>query len=46
MPMAIATNFGFKLASVDIRAVFLQSKFLDRDVFIEPPEVIKKPGVV
>ena len=37
MLMAVAANSKFKLASVDIRAAFLQSKVLDRDVFIEPP---------
>ena len=34
--MAIAANNGFKLASVDIRAAFLQSKTLDRDIFMKP----------
>lgn len=42
--MAIAANLGFKLAFVDIRVVFLQSKDLDRDVFVKPPGDIKKPG--
>jgi len=44
--MVVAANNGFKLASVDIRAAFLQSKALDRDVFVKPPEDIRKPGVV
>ena len=44
--MAIAANFGFKVASVDIRAVFLQSKVFERDVIIEPPADMKKPGVI
>ena len=44
--MAVAANSGFKLASVDIRAAFLQSRTLDRDVFVEPPSDIKKPGIV
>ena len=35
--MAVAANSNFKLASVDIRATFLQSRTLDRDVFVEPP---------
>ena len=46
MLMAIAANFGFKVASVDIRAVFLQSKVFERDVIIEPPADMKKPGVI
>ena len=44
--MAIAANSDFKLASVDIKAAFLQSKTLDRDVFILPPSDIKKPGMI
>ena len=40
--MALSANFHFKLASVDIRAAFLQSKVLDRNVFVEPPLDIKK----
>ena len=44
--MAVAANNGFKLASLDIRAAFLKSKTLDRDVFIKPPGDIKKPGVI
>ena len=46
MLMAIAANFGFKVASVDIRAAFLQSKVLERDVIIEPPADMKKPGMI
>ena len=44
--MAIAANSDFKLASVDIRAAFLQSRTLDRDVFMLPPTDIQKPGIV
>ena len=44
MLMAVAANSRFKLAAVDIRVAFLQSRVLDRDVFIEPPSDIKKPG--
>ena len=35
--MAIAANSDFKLASVDIRAAFLQSRTLDREIFMLPP---------
>ena len=38
MTVAEAVPFAFKLASVDIIAVFLQSKTLDRDVFVKPPD--------
>merc|ERR1711895_282886 len=44
--MAIAVNSYFKLASVDIRAAFLQSRTLDRDVFMLPTPDIKKPGMI
>ena len=44
MLMAVAANSRFKLASVDIRAAFLQSKVLDRDVFIEHSCDVKKQG--
>ena len=44
--MALLANFHFKLALVDIRAAFLQSKVLDRDIFVEPPSDIKKQGII
>ena len=43
---ALSANFRFKLASVDINAAFLQSKVLDRKVFVEPPADIKKQGII
>ena len=46
MLVAVAANSGFKLASVDMRAAFLQSKVLDREVFIEPPSDVKKQGCI
>ena len=46
MLMAVAANSNFKLASVDIRAAFLQSRTLDRDVFMLPPPDIRKPGKI
>ena len=44
--MAIAANSDFKLASVDIRVAFLQSRTLYQDVFMCPPPDIKKPGMI
>ena len=44
--MAVAENSNFKLALVDIRAVFLQPWTLDRDVFMKPPPDIRKEGVI
>ena len=46
MLVALAVNSGFKLASVDIRAAFIQSKVLDREVFIEPPSDVKKQETI
>ena len=44
--MAITANSDFRLASVDIRAAFQQSRTLDQDVFVLPPPYIKKPGMI
>ena len=44
--MALSANFGFKLTSVDIRAAFLQTKVLDREVFIEPPSALKRQRII
>ena len=44
--MAVAANNVLKLASVDIKAAFLQSKMLERDVFVKPLEDVKKPSVI
>ncbi len=44
--MALAANQNFKVVSMDIRAAFLQAKTLDREVFVRPPDDIKKEGVV
>ena len=41
MLMAVAANEDFKLASVDIRVAFLQSR-----TFMLPPPDIRKPGVI
>ena len=41
---AVAANQDFKLVSVDIRAAFLQSKELTRDVFVMPPKDINVSG--
>ena len=44
--MVIAANNNFRLASVDIRAAFLQLKVLDRDVYFKPLEYVRKPGLI
>ena len=44
--MALAANQNFKVVSMDIRAAFLQAKKLDREVFVRPPDDIKKEGKI
>ena len=44
--MAVAANNGFKLASADIRVAFLESRTLDRDVFMKPHPDIRKEGII
>ena len=44
--MALSAKFNFKIASVDIRAAFLQSKVPDREVYVKPLSDIKKQGIV
>ena len=44
--MALAANQNFKVVSMDIRAAFLQAKKLDREVFVRPPDDIKKEGMI
>jgi hypothetical protein len=44
--LAIAANEEFELKSVDFRAAFLQSKILDRDIYVEPPKYLKKGNQV
>ena len=44
--MAVAANSNFKLASVDIRAAFLQSRIFFRDVFMIPKPDIKEHGII
>ena len=41
---AVAANQDFRLVSVDIRAAFLQSKELTRDVYVLPPKDIAVIG--
>ena len=43
--MAFSANFHIKIA-FDICAAFLQSKVLDREVYVEPLSDIKKQGIV
>ena len=44
MYFAVGANEGFELWSIDIRAVFLQAKGLEREVYMEPPRDVKMEG--
>ena len=44
--VALAANQNFRVVSMDIRAAFLQAKKLDREVFVRPPDDIKKEGKI
>ena len=43
---SIGANQGFHLRSIDIRAAFLQSNDLDREVIVEPLSDMKREGIV
>jgi len=43
---ALTANEDFEIASVDIRAAFLQARKLDREVFMKPPKDLLKDGIV
>ena len=44
--VALAANQNFKVVSMDIKAAFLQAKKLDNEVFVRPPNDIKKEGKI
>ena len=42
----MAANEDFELRKIYIRAAFLQAKQLDRDIFLRPPNDIRKEGII
>ena len=46
MVVALVAYQNFKVVSMDIRAAFLQAKKLDREVYVRPPDDIKKEGKI
>ena len=44
--IAIAANENFKIRELDVTNAFLQGKPLEREVFVEPPKDLKKPGEI
>ena len=43
---AIAANENFTIRALDVTNAFLQGKPLEREVFVEPPKDLKKPGII
>ena len=41
-----AANKRLDVSAMDISAAYLQGKYLDREVIVEPPEQAKVPGMV
>ena len=46
MFLATAVSCGFIIRSKDVYSAFLQGKSINRDVFLEPPMELKKPGTL
>ena len=44
--ISIAANEGWKVRALDVTNAYLQAKPVDRDIFVEPPKDLKKPGVI
>ena len=46
MFFSVAANEDFELRKIDIRAAFLQTKQIDRDVFLKSSKDIKNEGII
>ena len=44
--LAISATYGWDIKSLDVKNAFLQGEGLDREVYMEPPPELKKPGMV
>ena len=42
--LTVASSFGWKINSMDIKAAFLQGKAIDREVFLRPPKEANAKG--
>ena len=42
----LAASFGWKVETLDVVAAFLQASPIERDVWIKPPQDIRKPGIL
>ena len=43
---SLAKAYNWKTETMDVKAAFLQSKKLDRAVYVKPPKNLKKAGVI
>ena len=44
--LSLAKGYNWKIETMDVKAAFLQSKELDRVVYVKPPRNLKKAGVI
>ena len=44
--LAIITNEGWIIETIDIKAAFLQSRTINRNVYILPPPKARKDGII
>ena len=44
--LTLSANQDFSIKNMDVKSAFLQGTDLDRDVYMEPPLEVKKPGIV
>ena len=44
--LTITAMFKWQVKSLDIKAAFLQSEQIDREIFLRPPRDIKKQGII
>jgi hypothetical protein len=44
--LSVAASEGFKISTKDVRSAFLQGKYLERTVYVEPPSELKKPFTI
>lgn len=44
--LSLATKPDWQLKTIDVKSAFLQSKEIERDVFIQPPKDQRKPGKI
>ena len=46
LQFSLAAQFGWELVMADVTSAFLQSEKLDREVYVQPPKLNSKPGII